>query len=276
MWTTDRYFTCNLWGNVHEFYCWSGAGVLADPSFISFKLLVRAPTGPTFDLDSPMNVRDWVEEILCAVASTGKEHVVVLKKDIPTFINTHRGSCFVTHNVEFEWMALLCYLKGIDENIWETCLEVVNQGRLRDVLILDALVRLAVCDDSTTNRPLESVLADYHPLYQRQDPDSRDVHVFGRYHYSTTLSVSQDTTGIVHDPIVLDAIKDVIVILPVYRSLCQKAVALMNRYPHEIYSHSLLRYGPLSESIQVKGTVALTQIEMNGMFIDQKQLEKVC
>lgn len=42
-----------------------------------------------------------------------------------------------------------------------------------------------------------------------------------------------------------------------------------------MYSHSLRCYGPLSEVIQVKGALALMQIEINGMYIDQVQLKKV-
>lgn len=62
-------------------------------------------------------------------------------------------------------------------------MELVNRGRVRDVLILDALVRLAEIDDNTDNRSLEEVLKDYNPLFvvpQEGDPKaSFGKHFFG-------------------------------------------------------------------------------------------------
>jgi hypothetical protein len=42
-----------------------------------------------------------------------------------------------------------------------------------------------------------------------------------------------------------------------------------------MYAHALKCYGPLSEVIQVKGALALMQIENNGMFIDTVRMERV-
>lgn len=66
-------------------------------------------------------------------------------------------------------------------------MEIVNKGRVRDVLLLDTLVRLAEIDDSTDNRPLEEVLKDYNSLYVPQD-SAAIAHKFGRHFFGSPLS----------------------------------------------------------------------------------------
>lgn len=122
-------------------------------------------------------------------------------------------------------------------------MEVVNKGRVRDVLLLDTLVRLAEIDDNTDNRPLEEVLKDYNTLYAPQDPIAI-AHKFGRHFFgpdlgsslshlydfllASELIVSTNQSLELKDPLFASAIKDVIAILPAYRALNVKAVNKMN------------------------------------------------
>lgn len=65
-------------------------------------------------------------------------------------------------------------------------MELVNRGRVRDVLILDTLMRLAMTDDNTDNRSLEAVLKDYNPLYVAPEGDS-PAQVFGKHFFGNCL-----------------------------------------------------------------------------------------
>jgi hypothetical protein len=60
-------------------------------------------------------------------------------------------------------------------------MELVNRGRVRDLLILDTLHRLAEKDDNTDNRSLESVLKDHNSLYAPQE--GLQPHTFGRHFF---------------------------------------------------------------------------------------------
>eukprot|EP01127_Copromyxa_protea_P020156 TRINITY_DN6684_c0_g1_i2.p1 TRINITY_DN6684_c0_g1~~TRINITY_DN6684_c0_g1_i2.p1 ORF type:complete len:729 (+),score=107.66 TRINITY_DN6684_c0_g1_i2:188-2188(+) len=149
-------------------------------------------------------------------------------------------------------------------------MELVNKGRVRDVLILDALLRLAENDGDPDTRQLEPVLQDHNHLYVAQDPDH--VHEFGKHFYGGADDLRIESMRL---SIFEEAVVDAIAILTAYLSLNVKAVNKMNELHEEIYPHSLKCYGPLSEVIQVKGILALTQIEMYGMYTDQTRLEQV-
>jgi len=56
-----------------------------------------------------------------------------------------------------------------------------------------------------------------------------------------------------------------------YKYLYKHAITLMSDHFHDIFENSIKMYGVLTEYIQIKGSIALLDIQLNGMKIDPKQ-----
>ena len=86
-----------------------------------------------------------VPRLALAVASDGRQHVIIHPSHLGEFLALHRDGFFVGHHVAFDFWVINEYLALYGDEptrriLWDVC----DQGRLFDTQILDMLLQLAM------------------------------------------------------------------------------------------------------------------------------------
>jgi DNA polymerase I-like protein with 3'-5' exonuclease and polymerase domains len=270
-------YLCHLFNKVFYYSEWSDNTVSLHGDFIALKVVLHKDLGkecPRFA--SKEIVQSAATCALFAVASSGEKHVVIPFRYLPSFILSHKSKFFVIYDVAVEFYVIDEILKNHTSpdapEALEWWWEIVTQCRMRDPSMLDILIRLAISDDYTSNRNLIDIVKEYNPEYAESQIDD---HVLGQRLFSGTEKITLEQLDLQNNNIAAQAIRDVIAIVPAYVNLQSRAIDLMNQYYKHMYADALTKFGPLSEAIQVKGLLALVNIEINGIYIDRKQVKKV-
>jgi hypothetical protein len=195
-----------------------------------------------------------------ASAASGGLAAVIHPDDIGRFVLTHRHLHWIGHNVAFDFWVLARHLceRGEDGALaaWWA---VVEGGRLHDSMLLDMLVRLARTDDFPEPRNLAVVAREYADLsISKDDP----------YRLRYAEVIGKDWAG-VEPGFFSYAAKDAIVTAAAYRELRACAQELAAAFGgNDVLPDAELRFGLMSETVQVRKAIALAALERQGVHID--------
>lgn len=197
-----------------------------------------------------------------AVASAGDTASAVIHPDqFGQFLLAHPRARLVLHNASFDFAVVDHHLRrrGEDEAraAWW---DVVEAGRMHDTMILDQPIGLARRDAEPVPRNLAEVALEYARLeISKDDPF--------RMRFGELIDADWDAAD---DGFFRYAVADAIVTLRAFRVMLLEAQRLMIESAGAVVDvdEVLTRYGPLSASIQVKGAIALSEIERFGMHVD--------
>lgn len=199
-----------------------------------------------------------VPRLALVSVSDGTKHRLLKPEQLQAFIDQHSHAHFIAHNAAFDFEVVRKALR--DPIAW---VDVADQGRLHDTMILDALIRLARDDISPHSRDLGTLAQSYlGVVVDKADPFRR--------RYSELIGCDWDRI----DPGFFSyAIKDAIVTRKLWAVLSATATELSKPFAAELLPKATRRFGLLTESLQVRGAIALGQIQRNGISLDQEQVE---
>lgn len=190
--------------------------------------------------------------------SDGRKHRLIRPEDLDAFLDLHSQADFVAHNASFDFAVIRKVLK--DPLPW---VEVAHSGRLHDTMILDALIRLARDDSYPNPRDLGTLSKLYlGVVIDKDDPF--------RLRYSELLDRSWDSVDV---GFFRYAIKDAIATRKLWDVLRRIASDLIKPFEGDLLSGAIDRFGILTESLQVRGAIALSEIERNGIALDRSLVE---
>ena len=231
-----------LGNEVHTFSIWDGSEKLFSPIAI--------------DTETEVIQQHEIPRLALATASDGSRHRLIHPKNLNAFIDLHADCHFVAHNATFDYEVID---KAIQSERWR---EVCDAGRLHDTMILDSLVRLGKSDEMPTFRDLGSVAEHYLGLtLDKDDPF--------RLRFGEIIGVPWNQ---VEDGFFNYAIADSIVTWRLWHRLSDIASDLVQPFERQLLPNYRDRFGILTESLQLRASIALSQISRNGMSIDQAQL----
>lgn len=218
-----------------------------------------------------------VPRLALATASSPQGQVILRPEQLASFLLLHAGEHLVCHNATFDFWVVNDYLLSLEdasmlarrarESWWTLC----GEGRLHDTMVLDQLVRLAVDGPARLERRNLGELAS---TYLALKVDKQDVF---RTRYGELIGAdwSQADNGFWEY-----AVKDAIVTRLLYPRLRKRAedlLAAARRLNPKLVRQGCEReYGPLTETLQVKGAVALFDAGRRGIRVDIPAAIKFC
>lgn len=217
---------------------------------------LRSPVA--IDTETELIELGKIPRIALASVSDGKKHRLIKPEDLQAFIDLHSGAEFIAHNAAFDFAVIRSALR--DPIAW---VEVADQGRLHDTMILDALIRLAKDDSYPQNRGLGLLSQLYLGVVINKDDPFR-------LRYSEIIDQAWD---LVDPGFFTYAISDAIATRNLWTVLSAIAKKTIAPFAEELLPGAAERFGLLTESLQVRGAIALSAIERNGVALDQDQVE---
>ncbi len=217
---------------------------------------LRSPIA--IDTETEWSDGNDVRRLALVSVSDGAKHRLLKPEQLQIFIDQHSDAHFIAQNAAFDFEVIRKALR--DPIAW---VDVADQGRLHDTMILDALIRLARDDSSPYSRDLGTLAQSYlEVVVDKDDPFRR--------RYSELIGRPWDEV----DPGFFSyAIKDAIVTRKLWDVLSAIASKLIKPFAAELLPEAKRRFGLLTESLQVRGAIALGQIERNGISLDREQVE---
>ncbi len=198
-----------------------------------------------------------VPKIALISVSDGLLHRLIKPLDLQAFIDKHSEAHFVAHNAAFDFEVIRAALR--DPLDW---IEVVDQGRLHDTMILDALIRLGRDDSYPQNRDLGTLAKIYLGLQiDKDDPF--------RLRYAELIDKPWELAD---RGFFAYAIKDAIITRKLWEVLSAIATKLIKPFQSQISPGAEQSFGLLTESLQVKAAISLGAIERQGIALDQRQV----
>ena len=229
---------------------WSGQRLLPRDGYLAFDTETEV-----------VDLKRHIPRLALASATAGEtESCLIHPDDVGRFVLAHRGLRFVCHNAAFDFWVIEHHLRRRgEEEARSAWWAAADDGRLHDTMLLDALVRLATDDTFPRPLPLDAVAREYAGL----EVDKNDPY---RLRYAEIISADW---AAVEEGFFVYAIKDSIVTLAAHRELRRRALALAERHqPGELWPDAGERFGPLTETLQVKKAIALAAVGRNGMAVD--------
>lgn len=235
---------------------------------------VTSPAFPFVGLDTEFHPD--TKELACICLSNARQCWVIRPESFPEFLERHPEAIWVMHACRVDWPIIYKTLPPRWEWMWKVA---VDEGRVRDTMLLDMLLRLARGhvgggDDDHTGATVPprklSVLAA-EVLGEKKDDDDPYRMRFGEL-------IGADWTKV--DPgFFLYAGRDPLVTLLVYLEQCQQAREIMDRFRpvgrcRDVRPDAFDRWGHLSEVIQVQGALALQDVEVRGIGLDAERVKR--
>jgi len=210
-----------------------------------------------FDTETTLIDGVGVPTLALASASSGGEHCLIHPDRVGAFVLAHRDRNLVFQNIAFDFWVVVKHLVDCGETealrLWW---EIADGGRMHDAMILDMLVRLARHDAYPRPRDLGVIGREYAGLeVSKEDP----------YRLRYGEIVGKDWSS-VEEGFFSYAVKDAIVTWHAHAELRRLAERIAAE--NGVRPEAVLRYGPLSETVQIKGAIALAQVSRNGMHLD--------
>ncbi|WP_197231531.1 DNA polymerase [Novipirellula artificiosorum] len=228
-------------------------------SFGNWGLSERLLSPIAIDTETELIEGRKIPKIALASVSDGTIHRLIDPADLQAFIDAHSDCHYVCHNAAFDFVVIRKALS--DPANW---VQACDDGRLHDTMLLDSLVRLARSDEFPTNRDLGTLAQSYLKIaIDKDDPY--------RLRYGELIGQPWDNA---EPGFFTYAIKDAIVTWSLYKVLSAIAEKLAVPFASQMLPDCRSRYGLLTESLQVRGAIALAHIERTGLSIDQGQVER--
>jgi hypothetical protein len=236
---------------------WAGAPLTTAGGFLAFD----TETEPIPDDPAAPPPR-----LALASASAGEaDSCLIHPDDVGRFVLAHRGLHVVGHNVSFDFWVVEHHLRTRGEEearlAWWA---VADECRLHDSMLLDALVRLARDDTYPRPRGLDVIAEEYAGL----EVDKADPY---RLRYGEIIGADWGTA---EEGYFSYAVKDAIATRLAYAALRRQATALAERYRAEVWPDAGVRFGLLTEAVQVKKAIALAQVTRTGMRVDLDRVRR--
>lgn len=229
-------------------YVWSGE-VLKSPFAFDTETTVREDYGiPSFVL---------------ATAYDGERSVVVPAERLVAFMHAQARSLstvWLGFNWAFDWWVL----KAALPQEWNSILRnLVDGGQLRDLMILDQLIRLARgIDDSNGIYPRN--LSEVAKEYAGYGINKKDPY---RLRFGELAGLSADDWSGVDSGFFVYALKDTIA--------TWEAAVKMLPLAKELDGRDVQTWGSLGEQVQIRSAIALVQMERLGVKIDRDYVAKL-
>jgi DNA adenine methylase len=194
-----------------------------------------------------------------ASASSGTVHCLIHPDDLGRFLRTHADLRYVHHNCAFDFWVVHQHLTARgDQEALALWWQAADEGRLHDTMLLDALVRLARNDDYPKPRDLGTVAREWAGLDVNKDDPFR-------LRYAELIGADWSA---VDEGFFSYAVLDAIATHAVHARLREEAARLAIRHARDTWPDAGQRFGPLTETVQVKKAIALAAVERNGLRVD--------
>jgi hypothetical protein len=172
----------------------------------------------------------------------------------------------VFHNAAFDFWVIDRHLRDRDERLalrawWDAC----DGDRMSDTMLLDQLIELARRDADPRPRDLAALGRQYARMEITKDDPYR-------LRYGEVIGRDWDD---LEEGFFSYAIKDPIVTFHAYRRMALGAEGLADehgRHSPDLRDDAIARFGLLTESLQVKGAVALAAVSRAGMHLDPERV----
>lgn len=213
---------------------------------------------------------DVPECVLISVA-TQLNRFILRPDQLADFLSAHYHCHFVAHNAAFDYWVIHELLKSrVRHSIsartalkeWIT---IAASGRLHDTMILDQLIRLG--SEGVRNLPPRN-LGVLSKEYLKTSAVNKEDPYRLRYHEIKNRNFTSVDKGFFDY-----AIRDAYATSRIWRKLYEKSLYMMKRVQasgaKDLKIKDVLeQYGPLTESLQVRGAIALFQAGRNGIHVD--------
>ena len=209
-----------------------------------------------------------VPRLALAAACAGAAACCLVHPDqVAAFILAHPRARWVFHNAAFDFWVVDRHLRVRGEEAarrawWDAC----DGNRMSDTMLLDMLIDLARRDAEPVPRDLAVVAGEYARMeISKDDPYRR--------RYGEILGKDW---GEVEEGFFAYAMKDPIVTFHAHRRMALEAESLVDAHAGrgpDLRAGAVAAFGLLTESVQVKGAVALAQVSRAGMHLDRARVE---
>ena len=199
-----------------------------------------------------------IPRLALASASSAYKTVYIHPELLGEFILTHNQSEFVCHDVAASYWVVAKHLTSRGESealeLWQ---KLADDDRMHDTMLLDELIRLARSDAPPRPRSPAEVAAEYAGFAVSESDPLR--HRFGEI-------VGRSWTDV--DPAFFaHAAEDAIAALQNFNNMYPEATCADGEHVGN-YVPVENAYGLLTETIEVKGAIALAAIERRGIRLD--------
>jgi DNA polymerase I-like protein with 3'-5' exonuclease and polymerase domains len=239
----------------------------------------------SFDLETELIQSSLhIPKVSLVMAYDGIQLFLIHPDKLAEFFFKNRNQSFVGHNIQFDFWAAHELMKN--KNQIASCRilwDAGSAGRLKDTMILDMLIQLgngkyrnATGFSKVDEKVYPTNLAVLAKEAGTINLDKTDEY---RLRFGELLGMSE--TEIDNHPesegFISYALPDVIATYDVYFDVYNKAIKIMNAAgfkdnknlkKYEIHPDALKKYGPLSEAIQVRGSISLAQLSRTPLNID--------
>lgn len=236
---------------------------------------IEAPIAVDTETDI-LNRPDEINNLALISASDGFRTILVHPDEIESFIYDHRKHHMVFHNFSYDYWVIRKELLKRSHTLASLWLDRVNQNLNHDTMILDGLVRIAQGkaesseedEDKFYMRGLGEVSKEYAGIIlDKSDPYRK------RYFEIIGKKFDEIKDKGYWEYAAKDAYATVKVWPTLYRLASEISIRYSSAYGNrEENLAKWNQYGVLTEQIQIKGALALSQIERIGMPFS---LEKV-
>lgn len=225
-----------------------------------------------------VNLGIQIPDLALATAYDGNTSVIIHPDDLEAFFTTHRFDHFVAHNVVFDFWVIEKFLTSrsspAKQILWNCC----NEGRLHCSMILDKLVRIADSSVASDHRGFvkNRNLSEVSRTLSHVRPDKEDPY---RMRFGELKGLDKTAFQSVDEGFFKYAAEDVIAVWTIYPELVSHAENLRLDYQQctgntpgcEIMPDAFEKYGPLTETIQVKAAIVLGEMSMKPVRINLNQ-----
>lgn len=237
--------------------------------------LFSEPTRVAFDCETEMIREDDPEYIpKLALLTTYDDcgaSLLIHPDQIADWVLAMRGKQLIGHNVAFDFLVIANHL-GSWAKRWdalEVWWEIASRGRIHDTMILERLIALAHSDEHPGDMQRLDKLAKKY-LDIELDKDSPFRTRFGELVGRSPAQLWEySDIGFFKY-----AIADSICTLKIYDKLRKEAAKYRPRLT-EILPGAEEKWGQLTETLQVRGAIALAEISRTGIRVDLDQVEPV-
>ena len=252
------------------------------------KLKSSADNWIAFDTETEVTEdKDRFPQFVLATAYDGETNCVIGPHQLIDFLTLHKDGYFVGHNWAFDFWVVLDQVKRVIGTEEESDLPVhscitgwwnaASENRMADTMLLDQLLWLAKGkgeagqgEEKFFRRGLDKIVKEY--LGIKVDKEVGNEQGDYRLRFAELLKVPVDKWATDVDPGFFEyATTDTKVTYEAYKIMRKQALELQEPFLKEkgvMYPDAIERFGPLTEAIQVKGSIALAKISKNGMMVD--------
>lgn len=244
----------NFWASLPSFRHWNGE-VLADS---------RIP----LDTETEVIEAHQIPRLALASSCDGDTGLIIHPNRVLEFMRVHKHKKFVFQNLAFDFWVLHKHFLAHDNSVEGVGLlwQLLDQNSFHDTMVLDQLLRIAEGEKNCQRRALDVLCSQYlgQPLVDKSDPY--------RMKYGEIIGKSFDDV----DPGFFEyASRDAVATIRLYCAILERIKEFFSSRNIKPDLACITRYGVLTEQIQNKASVTLTQIGRNGIKVDEDRLKAI-